>query len=128
MVKSPSAGVFSSNTIFMLDGTSTAAPATGLRLSQVAGSDHSSIELGAGVAIAGRATTATTTGVVSKSTGLISTGPLAPAAMEPGGTAVMGPAVTALPLSPACEPEGLLPPPQPPTGSEKHLQDYSHSR
>jgi len=42
MVKSPSAGVFSSSTIFMLDGTSTAAPATGFLPPQVARSDHSS--------------------------------------------------------------------------------------
>ena len=47
MVTSPSEGVFSSSTIFMLDGTSTAAPATGLLPPQVARSDHNITVLGA---------------------------------------------------------------------------------
>ena len=55
------------------------------------------------------------TGPLAPAVGLLAPaiGPLDPAVMEPGGTAVMGLAVTTLSLLPAGKPEGLLPPPPP---------------
>ena len=61
IVTSPSAGVFSSSTIFMFDGTRTLAPATGLPPPQVAGSDHSITVLGGGSTGGGTTTGGTTT-------------------------------------------------------------------
>ena len=100
MFKSPSGGVFSSNTIFMFDGTNTAAPATGLLPPQVARSDHNITVLGALAttlpALACRV--ASTTGSLL-GLELISTGPLDPAVTAPDEPRTLMLAAPALPDS-----------------------------